>query len=88
VAGSGGGIIGAPVHAVLRHPFTDFDFGEWGTGLWRRSRPDFGALWQRYWGAYAAPRYPLALRAGPARWSSLMPLPSIPGDITPRLRFS
>ena len=42
--------------ARVDHPFTDFDFGEWGTGLWRRSRPGFGALWERYWGAYAAAR--------------------------------
>lgn len=38
------------------HPFWDFDFGEWGTGLWRRRRCDFSALRARYWQAYAGAR--------------------------------
>jgi aminoglycoside phosphotransferase (APT) family kinase protein len=42
--------------ARLDHPFWDFDFGEWGTGLWRRHRRDFGALWAEGWRAYAAAR--------------------------------
>ena len=42
--------------ARVDHPFWDFDFGEWGTGLWRRRRPDFGALWARGWRAYAQAR--------------------------------
>jgi aminoglycoside phosphotransferase (APT) family kinase protein len=39
--------------ARIDHPFWDFDFGEWGTGLWRRRRSDFSALWARCWRAYA-----------------------------------
>ena len=39
--------------ARIDHPFWDFDFGEWGTGLWRRRRRDFSALWARSWRAYA-----------------------------------
>lgn len=38
------------------HPFWDFDLGEWGTGLWRRHRRDFSALWARGWRAYATAR--------------------------------
>jgi aminoglycoside phosphotransferase (APT) family kinase protein len=39
--------------ARVDHPFWDFDLGEWGTGLWRRRRRDFSALWARGWLAYA-----------------------------------
>jgi aminoglycoside phosphotransferase (APT) family kinase protein len=42
--------------ARIDHPFWDFDFGEWGTGIWRRRRHDFGALWSRGWRAYAEVR--------------------------------
>jgi aminoglycoside phosphotransferase (APT) family kinase protein len=42
--------------ARVDHPFWDFDFGEWGTGLWRRHRRDFSALWARGWQAYAQVR--------------------------------
>ena len=42
--------------ARIDHPFWDFDFGEWGTGLWRRRRRDFSALWARGWRAYAGTR--------------------------------
>jgi aminoglycoside phosphotransferase (APT) family kinase protein len=42
--------------ARIDHPFWDFDFGEWGTGLWRRHRRDFGALWAQGWHAYAQVR--------------------------------
>ncbi|MGH3172213.1 MAG: phosphotransferase family protein [Trebonia sp.] len=42
--------------ARVDHPFWDFDFGEWGTGLWRRSRADFSVLWARAWRAYARER--------------------------------
>ena len=42
--------------ARVDHPFWDFDFGEWGTGLWRRRRRDFSALWARGWRAYARTR--------------------------------
>jgi aminoglycoside phosphotransferase (APT) family kinase protein len=42
--------------ARIDHPFWDFDFGEWGTGLWRRHRRDFTALWARAWLAYAQTR--------------------------------
>jgi aminoglycoside phosphotransferase (APT) family kinase protein len=42
--------------ARIDHPYWDFDFGEWGTGLWRRHRRDFGALWSEGWRAYAAVR--------------------------------
>jgi aminoglycoside phosphotransferase (APT) family kinase protein len=42
--------------ARVDHPFWDFDLGEWGTGLWRRRRRDFGALWGRGWLAYAQRR--------------------------------
>ena len=37
--------------ARVDHPFWDFDFGERGTGLWRRRRHDFGTLWARGWAA-------------------------------------
>jgi aminoglycoside phosphotransferase (APT) family kinase protein len=42
--------------ARVDHPFWDFDLGEWGTGLWRRRRSDFGALWAIGWRAYARAR--------------------------------
>lgn len=42
--------------ARVDHPFWDFDLGEWGTGLWRRHRRDFSALWARGWRAYAQRR--------------------------------
>jgi aminoglycoside phosphotransferase (APT) family kinase protein len=42
--------------ARVDHPFWDFDLGEWGTGLWRRRRRDFSALWARGWRAYATTR--------------------------------
>jgi aminoglycoside phosphotransferase (APT) family kinase protein len=42
--------------ARVDHPFWDFDLGEWGTGLWRRRRRDFTALWARGWLAYAQQR--------------------------------
>ncbi|HEY2286805.1 MAG TPA: aminoglycoside phosphotransferase family protein, partial [Streptosporangiaceae bacterium] len=42
--------------ARVDHPFWDFDLGEWGTGLWRRQRRDFTALWARMWRTYAAAR--------------------------------
>jgi aminoglycoside phosphotransferase (APT) family kinase protein len=42
--------------ARVDHPFWDFDLGEWGTGLWRRRRRDFSALWTRGWRAYAEQR--------------------------------
>lgn len=42
--------------ARIDHPFWDFDLGEWGTGLWRRRRRDFGSLWARGWRAYAQVR--------------------------------
>jgi aminoglycoside phosphotransferase (APT) family kinase protein len=42
--------------ARVDHPFWDFDLGEWGTGLWRRRRRDFSALWARGWLAYAQMR--------------------------------
>jgi hypothetical protein len=42
--------------ARIDHPFWDFDFGEWGTGLWRRHRRDFSALWAQGWHAYAQVR--------------------------------
>jgi aminoglycoside phosphotransferase (APT) family kinase protein len=29
----------------IDHPFWDFDFAEWGTGLWRRHRLEFSRLW-------------------------------------------
>ncbi len=44
--------------ARIDHPFWDFDFGEWGTGLWRRHRRDFSTLWSRLWRAYATERGP------------------------------
>jgi aminoglycoside phosphotransferase (APT) family kinase protein len=42
--------------ARVDHPFWDFDLGEWGTGLRRRRRRDFTALWARGWRAYAQAR--------------------------------
>jgi len=42
--------------ARIDHPFWDFDFGEWGTGIWRRRRRDFGTLWGQGWRAYAEVR--------------------------------
>ena len=42
--------------ARIDHPFWDFDLGEWGTGLWRRRRRDFGGLWARAWSSYASQR--------------------------------
>ena len=42
--------------ARIDHPFWDFDFGEWGTGLWRRHRLDFSSLWATAWRSYAESR--------------------------------
>jgi aminoglycoside phosphotransferase (APT) family kinase protein len=42
--------------ARVDHPFWDFDLGEWGTGLRRRRRRDFSALWAQGWLAYAQER--------------------------------
>lgn len=42
--------------ARVDHPFWDFDLGEWGTGLWRRRRRDFSALWALGWRAYVQAR--------------------------------
>ena len=42
--------------ARVDHPFWDFDLGEWGTGLWRRHRRDFSAIWAQGWRAYAEVR--------------------------------
>lgn len=42
--------------ARIDHPYWDFDLGEWGTGLWRRRRRDFSALWARGWRGYAERR--------------------------------
>lgn len=42
--------------ARVDHPFWDFDLGEWGTGIWRRRRGEFSALWARMWRAYAEVR--------------------------------
>ena len=42
--------------ARIDHPFFDFDFGEWGTGLWRDHRHDFPGLWRRMWTTYADAR--------------------------------
>ena len=42
--------------ARIDHPFWDFDFGEWGTGLWHRRRRDLSSLWTRGWRAYAGKR--------------------------------
>lgn len=73
-----------------------FDFGEWGTGIWRRHRRDFGALWARGWRAYAGERgldtdsrpletafrlrHALALRAGSAD-------PAVTGTVEEHLAF-
>jgi aminoglycoside phosphotransferase (APT) family kinase protein len=42
--------------ARVDHPFWDFDLGEWGTGLWRQRRHDFGRFWSVLWRAYADQR--------------------------------
>jgi aminoglycoside phosphotransferase (APT) family kinase protein len=42
--------------ARIDHPFFDFDFGEWGTALWRDHRPEFPELWRRQWEPYARAR--------------------------------
>ena len=42
--------------ARVDHPYYDFDFGEWGSGLWRDHRPEFPELWRRMWTAYADAR--------------------------------
>jgi aminoglycoside phosphotransferase (APT) family kinase protein len=42
--------------ARIDHPFFDFDFGEWGTALWRNHRPQFAALWRAQWEPYARAR--------------------------------
>jgi aminoglycoside phosphotransferase (APT) family kinase protein len=42
--------------ARIDHPFWDFDLSEWGTGLWRRHRQDFGSLWAGAWRSYADER--------------------------------
>jgi aminoglycoside phosphotransferase (APT) family kinase protein len=42
--------------ARVDHPFWDFDFGEWGTRSWRKSRRDFSPLWAEMWSSYALVR--------------------------------
>lgn len=42
--------------ARIDHPFWDFDFSEWGTGLWRRHRLEFSRLWSVAWRSYAGER--------------------------------
>jgi len=42
--------------ARIDHPFWDFDFSEWGTGLWRRHRLEFSRLWSNVWRSYASER--------------------------------
>lgn len=42
--------------ARIDHPFFDFDFGEWGTGLWRDHRAELSDLWRRQWEPYADAR--------------------------------
>ena len=42
--------------ARVDHPFFDFDFGEWGTALWRDHRPEFVELWRAQWEPYAHAR--------------------------------
>ena len=42
--------------ARIDHPFWDFDLSEWGTGLWRRHRPEFSRLWSLAWRSYASER--------------------------------
>ena len=42
--------------AAIDNPIRDFNFGEWGLGWYRAHEPDFGALRERLWTAYAAAR--------------------------------
>lgn len=42
--------------AVVDHPFTEFNLGEWGETLWEQHRESFPALRRRQWQAYAAGR--------------------------------
>lgn len=42
--------------ATVDHPMSDFDFGEWGSTIWRRHRASLPALRRRWWSAYAAER--------------------------------
>ena len=51
--------------AVVDHPFTEFDLGEWGPTIWRRHRSAFPRFRRAYWNAYAAQRG-LAEDLGPA----------------------
>ena len=42
--------------ARVDHPFFDFDFGEWGTALWRNHESEFVELWRAQWQPYARAR--------------------------------
>jgi len=42
--------------AVVDHPFTEFDLGQWGETIWQRHRGAFPALRRRQWAAYARER--------------------------------
>ena len=42
--------------ARVDHPFADFDFGEWGTAMWRAHRRVFRVLRRRAWDGYASER--------------------------------
>jgi len=42
--------------AVVDHPFSEFDLGEWGPTIWRLHRTRFPMLRSRYWNAYASAR--------------------------------
>lgn len=42
-------------NAGVQHPLSDFDFGEWGPGIWDREA-DFARLRRVFWDSYAAAR--------------------------------
>ena len=42
--------------ALVDHPFTELDLGEWGPTIWRRHRAFFPELRRRYWNVYAEAR--------------------------------
>jgi aminoglycoside phosphotransferase (APT) family kinase protein len=54
--------------ATVGHPYLEFNFGEWGTRIWRDRRADLPELRRRQWTAYAAERGLDAAHADVFEW--------------------
>lgn len=54
--------------ASLGHPYLEFNFGEWGTPIWRERRDDLPALRRVQWNAYSSARGLPAQHADVFEW--------------------